>query len=102
MGYIAKSDGRVSENEIRAATQIMQNMMLSATQKQQAIQYFHEGKQADLNLDMMLSQLAEACLNQRNLLHLFVEIQLQAAFAEGILESFQATNFRTYLLSLES
>jgi DnaJ like chaperone protein len=85
MGYIAKSDGRVSENEIRAATQVMQNMMLTPNQRQQAINYFREGKQANFNLDETLGYLNKTCLHQRNLLNLFVDIQLQAAHADGIL-----------------
>src|SRR5262245_56904496 len=51
MGYIAKADGRVSENEIRVATHIMQNMMLTESQRLQAINYFQQGKQANFNLD---------------------------------------------------
>ncbi len=85
MGYIAKADGRVSENEIKAATRIMQNMMLTPHLKQQAILYFRQGKLADFDLDQILSALNDACFQQRNLLHLFLEIQLQAAQADGIL-----------------
>lgn len=85
MGYIAKADGRVSENEIRAATRIMQNMMLTPQLRQQAIHYFQQGKKADFNLDDILTELTAACYHQPNLLHLFLEIQLQAAFADGVL-----------------
>ncbi len=87
MGYIAKSDGRVSENEIRVASRIMQNMMLTKQLRQQAINYFQQGKQANFVLDQILSSLYNSCFSQRNLLHLFLEIQLQAAYADGILTS---------------
>lgn len=83
MGYIAKADGRVSENEIRVATRIMQNMMLTSSLKQQAINYFREGKQANFDLDQILTDLNNACFQQQNLLLLFLEIQIQAAFADG-------------------
>lgn len=83
MGYIAKADGRVSENEIRAATTIMKNMFLNAHLKQQAMDYFRQGKLANFNLDQILSLLSNACYHQQNLLHLFLDIQLQAAFADG-------------------
>jgi DnaJ like chaperone protein len=85
MGYIAKADGRISENEIRVAQHIMQNMMLTPALRQQAIQYFQLGKQANFSLDEILSQLNNACYHQPNLLHLFLEIQLQAAYADGVL-----------------
>jgi DnaJ like chaperone protein len=85
MGYIAKSDGRVSENEIRVASHIMQNMMLSNELKLQAIRYFNQGKLANFVLDQTLSALYNACYQQRNLLQLFLEIQLQAAYADRVL-----------------
>lgn len=89
MGYIAKADGRVSENEIRVATHIMKNMLLNPQQRQQAIEYFNLGKKAFFNLDQILGQLNYACSGQQNLLHLFIEIQLQAANADGISASKQ-------------
>lgn len=85
MGYIAKADGRVSENEIRAATQIMQNMRLNPQLKRQAITYFKQGKSPHINIDEILDQLSQACYQQSHLLHLFLEIQIQAAFADGAL-----------------
>lgn len=85
MGYLAKADGRVSENEIRAATRIMQNMMLTPELRQQAIEYFQQGKIASFNLDQLLSELDQACFHQPNLLALFLEIQVQAAYADGVL-----------------
>jgi DnaJ like chaperone protein len=87
MGYIAKSDGRVSENEIRVATRIMQNMLLTPALKQRAINYYHQGKRADFNLEQVLSSLSRACFQRPNLLHFFLELQLQAAYADGVLSS---------------
>lgn len=85
MGYIAKADGRISENEIRVATNIMQNMMLTKALRQQAIHYFNLGKRSHFNLDQILMELNNACFAQRSLLNLFLEIQLQAAYADGAL-----------------
>jgi DnaJ like chaperone protein len=84
LGHIAKADGRVSENEIRAASRIMQNMMLTHELKRQAIHYFRMGKDESFDLDHMLSALYAACYQQPNLLHLFLEIQLQGALADGV------------------
>src|SRR5436305_967318 len=47
MGYLAKCDGRVSENEIRIAEHVMQEMNLDANMRREAIRLFNEGKQAD-------------------------------------------------------
>lgn len=83
MGHIAKADGRISEQEIRVAERIMRNMLLTPQLKQQAIHFFKEGKQPYFDLDQMLSELLEACHQQYHILQLFLEIQLQAANADG-------------------
>ncbi|MBS0359437.1 MAG: co-chaperone DjlA [Proteobacteria bacterium] len=83
MGHVAKSDGRVSESEIRAARGIMTRLRLNAAQKRQAIDFFNEGKQSDFDLTKALDQLKQACHSQKILLQMFVEIQFQVALAEG-------------------
>ncbi len=45
MGHLAKSDGRVSEDEIRAARLIMHRLGLNPAQVRRAIRWFDEGKQ---------------------------------------------------------
>ncbi len=83
MGHIAKADGRVSEEEIRAARQIMQSMRLNASQMQQAIAYFNEGKSPAFDLDHELSEMSEACRGQPLLRQFFVHNQFFVAFAHG-------------------
>jgi DnaJ like chaperone protein len=83
MGYVAKADGHISENEIRIARQIMSKMGLSEVQRQAAIRFFTEGKQAHFNLDAALSELKQVCQRNPILLHVFVELQTQAAYADG-------------------
>lgn len=81
MGHVAKSDGRISEEEIRAARYIMQRMGLNEQQRQHAIEMFNQGKQINFDLDAALTQLAQSCHNNHALLQMFVEIQHQAATA---------------------
>lgn len=83
MGYLAKADGRVSEEEIHAARMIMQRMYLNETQKHQAIKLFTQGKKADFNLQQTLENLIKLCHGNRVLLHMFVDIQLRAIQASG-------------------
>ncbi|MGA9852546.1 MAG: co-chaperone DjlA [Gammaproteobacteria bacterium] len=85
MGCIAKADGRVSEDEIRAARAIMAQMNLTAEQQRAAIELFNQGKQQDFNLDAMLIQFRNECGAYPGLLHMFLQIQLAAAFADGVL-----------------
>jgi DnaJ like chaperone protein len=87
MGAVAKSDGRVSENEIAFARSVMDRMSLSGEQRQLAIRLFTEGKQPDFPLDRALARFRRACNHRRTLIQMFLEIQLQAAFADGRLDA---------------
>jgi len=57
MGHIAKADGRVSQDEIAMAKQIMDHMKLDAEQKKAAIELFNKGKQADFDLDGVIKSI---------------------------------------------
>lgn len=84
MGHVAKADGRVSEAEIRAASQLMKRMRLSTSQRQAAIRYFNQGKSPAFNLQACLTELINTCHHQPMLLRTFVEIQYQAAMIDGL------------------
>jgi DnaJ like chaperone protein len=83
MGRVAKADGRVSQNEIRLAEQVMAQMSLSGEMRQTAIRLFNEGKHEGFPLDEVLEQFRRECQRRQNLIQMFVEIQLQAAYADG-------------------
>ncbi|MGH8307428.1 MAG: co-chaperone DjlA [Gammaproteobacteria bacterium] len=85
MGCIAKADGRVSEDEVRAARAIMAQMNLTAEQQRAAIGLFNQGKQPDFKLDAVLIQFRNECGAYPGLLRMFLQIQLAAAFADGVL-----------------
>ncbi|MBI3563555.1 MAG: co-chaperone DjlA [Gammaproteobacteria bacterium] len=87
MGHVAKIDGRVSEDEIEMARSIMQQMHLDEQQTQLAIELFHRGKHPDFPLDEVLQQFRRECSRRRNLLQMFIEILLHAAYADGVLHS---------------
>lgn len=83
MGYIAKSDGRVSQAEIRYARAIMDQLGLTSDQIQQAIQLFNEGKSGQFPMKKNLEQLHALCQGNTMLLQLFIELQIKAALADG-------------------
>ncbi len=83
MGYVAKADGHVSRDEIRAAEAVMGHMQLGADQRRAAIRLFEEGKQAGFAFDAVMEQFRLECHRRRDLYRMFIEIQLQAAFADG-------------------
>ena len=83
MGYIAKVDGRVSEQEIQVAREAMSHLQLTADQKLTAIQYFNQGKAPEFNFNAALDNFAKNCGHHPQLVRLFVEIQIQAALVDG-------------------
>lgn len=83
MGHIAKSTGRVTEADIRQASALMDQMRLKGEPRQQAQHAFNEGKMAGFPLKSKLKELKEACFGRRELLQMFLEIQLQAALLDG-------------------
>lgn len=83
MGRVAKADGRVTEAEIGLAEEIMRRMQLNPEQRQAAIRLFNEGKKPDFDLDGVLQQFRQECGRRTSLIQMFIELQLQAAFADG-------------------
>jgi len=83
MGHLSKADGRVSEQEIRVAKSVMQRMQLTSEEHREAIHYFTQGKSGDFRLDEVLAELYNTCRYQSSLLKMFVEIQCEAAMADG-------------------
>ena len=87
MGYIAKADGRVSEQEIEMARILMDEMRLKKEQKEQAKTFFREGKASNFDPALTLTQLHNACRLNPALLKLFVDIQYRAAKIDGLTEN---------------
>jgi len=86
MGAVAKADGRVTPDEIRLAEVVMREMGLDDEMIKTAKRLFGEGKQADFPLDDVLDQFKYECHRRQTLMQMFVEIQLQAAYADGKLD----------------
>ena len=83
MGHVAKADGRVSEAEIQAARDIMSRMRLSPAQVQEAIRLYTVGKEPDWPLQRELARLSKTLGARRTLRRAFLEIQMEAALANG-------------------
>ena len=82
MGHLAKADGQVSRDEIRLAEQVMDRLELAPNLREFARHLFSEGKRAEFPLQDILNQLSQET-RSRNLLRMFVEIQVYAAYADG-------------------
>jgi len=85
MGHIAKADGRVSEAEIAAAKRIMARMELTEDMRKHAVRLFEEGKHPDCPWESVLEKCGQVCHKRYGLKRVFLEIQLEAALADGAL-----------------
>ncbi|MCK5615379.1 co-chaperone DjlA [Candidatus Pacearchaeota archaeon] len=87
MGHLAKSDGRVSEEEIQLARQVMQRMNLGEDASREAMALFSRGKEPDFDLEAQLQTLRKVIFTQRQLIQMFIEIQISAGYADGSLDA---------------
>ena len=87
MGHLAKADGRVSEDEIRAARAMMSEFRLGEREVQLAIELFTQGKSRDFPLEPTLRELRQLCRKRPDLCRMFVQIQLQTALWGGSLNT---------------
>ena len=89
MGHVAKSDGRVTADEIEIAQTVMRQMNLSDNQRKVAINLFNEGKKEGFPAQEVLAQFKQECGRRRNLIRMFLEIQIATAFADGNLHQLE-------------
>ncbi len=87
MGHLAKADGRVSEQEIQVARNIMHQMRLGPEKVHEAIGLFSEGKEPGFTLDAQAKLLRSACGSQRLLIRSFLEIQFHLLLSKGSIHS---------------
>jgi DnaJ like chaperone protein len=81
MGHLAKADGRVSPEEIRAARAVMQELRLGERDVERAIAFFTAGKQPDFPLEARLRELRRLAGGRADLMRTFVLIQLKTALS---------------------
>jgi DnaJ like chaperone protein len=87
MGHIAKADGRVSPEEISLANRIMDKLFITGEMRTTAINLFQQGKNANFPLDEVLDQFYQECHRRTDLIRMFLEIQIQEAFADGSIDN---------------
>jgi len=79
MGHVAKSDGRVSEQDIAAARRIFRQFNLNDADTRAAMGFYTQGKDAAFDLAGALQELAAVCRGRAEVLRMFLEIQMRAA-----------------------
>lgn len=99
-GAIAKSDGRVSEQEIAATENLMARMQLSPDQRASAIERFSAGKQTGFAVGLTIAELKAWAGGRRDLAFLLLDMLLDIVYAEGPLAPNKFMLVRTLCTSL--
>lgn len=87
MGHMAKASGQVTETDIRIATLLMDQMQLSGQARVDAQQAFRDGKDSNFDLKSCLQAFRMISLGRPEVLQMFLEIQIQTALSDGVLQS---------------
>ncbi|HSH47742.1 MAG TPA: co-chaperone DjlA [Halomonas sp.] len=85
MGCLCKADGQVTEDELDASRQMWELLRLNETQRAKARENFNRGKAPDFDLDAEIAQVARITRGQRALRQVFLQVQLSAIAADGVL-----------------
>lgn len=83
MGKLAKADGRVSEEEIAHAEQLMQKLGMTAEHRQQAIALFKQGADPNFDIEPVYQRFIMICSHTRNLKEMLLIYLIVMALADG-------------------
>ena len=83
LGHLSKSKGRVTEEDIQLANQLMAQMNLDDEGRRLAQEAFRRGKEANFPLRQVIREFRIGCGQRADLLRMFLHVQLQAAFADS-------------------
>ncbi len=83
MGCVARSGGRVTEQQIQVAGQIFDVLALSGGQRREAIRLFRQGKRSDYPLFPLLRRVRRHAAAETGLLEQLLEYQAIIASANG-------------------
>jgi DnaJ like chaperone protein len=83
MGKLAKADGHVSQDEIDHVEQFMQKLNMTATHRQQAIEWFKQGTQPEFDIDATYQRFMAICGQTKNLKQVLLVYLIVMALADG-------------------
>ncbi|NBI13115.1 co-chaperone DjlA [[Haemophilus] felis] len=86
LGHLSKSKGRVTEDDIQLALQLMSQLKLDDANRRLAQDAFNRGKAADFPLRQVIREFRIGCGQRADLVRMFLYVQVQAAFADSQLE----------------
>jgi len=83
IGYLAKADGRVSEEEIDSTQQLMEKMGLTADHKREAIRLFKTGAAEEFSPEETLRDFQQVCGHRAQLTQMLMVYLVNTALADG-------------------
>ena len=100
-GYLAKLDGRISREEIKAITNLMNEMQLEGDQCCQAEDLFRRGKQSsEENMTTLVSNLQNQYHKMPEVLNILVMILMEIAYSDGDMTDPEQQMIRTIAMQL--
>lgn len=85
LGYLAKADGRVSEEEIQSTEELIRRMGLNEAQRKEAIQLFQQGKSDSFNLDTCFDEFNSVSHGYSDVKRILLVYLITLALADGVL-----------------
>ena len=91
MGHVAKAKGQVTQTDIQVANAYMDQMRLQGEARSNAQAAFSQGKAAVFPLQEKLSNFISVVGRDKNLLTMFLAIQVQVAYSDGHIDDKEIT-----------
>ena len=83
MGYLAKADGHISEQEVSATEQLMARMQLNPEQRKEAITLFKGGAKTDFNPEPLVNHFMLVCGAYADVKQILLVYLMTIAMADG-------------------
>ena len=100
MGHFSKADGRVTEDEIRAARALMHRLGLGPAEIRWAIEWFDSGKQQNFSLQSTLQQLRRDTARRVGTRGLFVRLLMEVSLSKDSLHQRERSLYWTVCTDL--
>lgn len=101
MGHMAKADGRVTPDEIRAARALMHRLNFGPTQIRSAISWFDAGKASTFPLLATVRKLRKESTRRPELRSMFVRLLIEVSLSKSILDRRERTLLWTVCKELD-
>ena len=101
MGHLAKVDGRVTEDEIRAARALMHRLGLGPSEIRRAINWFESGKEASYPLVSTLRSMRGQSARRADMRGLFVRLLMEVALSKSSLHQAERATIWTICKELD-